>query len=173
MSKHTFEDKLEIVFQVRQGKPIAQISRQRHIREGMILEWVQKYDLYGESGLIKQPNIRATPDFKKEVVQAVVEKRVPLTQVVLQYGVSKTALERWVKSVQVEGYAVLYQQKTRGRPPKIMRQSKKREPETELEKLQAENARLRAENALLKKVKALAKEREARERMSGQKPSKS
>lgn len=54
-----------------------------------------------------------------------------------------------------------------------MSRSKKHEPETELEKLQAENARLRAENALLKKVTALVKEREARERMSGQKPSKS
>ena len=53
-----------------------------------------------------------------------------------------------------------------------MGRPKKREPETELERLQAENARLRAENALLKKVKALVEEREARERMSGQKPSK-
>lgn len=53
-----------------------------------------------------------------------------------------------------------------------MGRSKKLEPETELEKLQAENDRLRAENALLKKVKVLVKEREARERKSGQKPSK-
>ena len=53
-----------------------------------------------------------------------------------------------------------------------MGRSKKHEPETELEKLQAENIRLRAEIALLKKVTALVKEREARERMSGQKPSK-
>lgn len=164
---------MAIVFQVRNGKPIMHISRERHIREGMILEWVRKYDLYGERGLIKQPAVRATPDFKEEVVRAVVEKGVPLTQVVLQYGVSKAALERWVKSVRVEGYAALHQQKARGRPPKIMRQSKKHEPETELEKLRAENTRLRAENALLKKVKALVKEREARERMNGQKPSKS
>ena len=53
-----------------------------------------------------------------------------------------------------------------------MKNSKKAEPKTELEKLQAENERLRAENALLKKVKALVEEREARERMTGQKPSK-
>ncbi|WP_169316183.1 hypothetical protein [Mucilaginibacter paludis] len=53
-----------------------------------------------------------------------------------------------------------------------MGRSKKLEPETEVEKLQAENSRLRAENALLKKVTALVKEKEARERMSGQKPSK-
>ncbi|GAA4105749.1 helix-turn-helix domain-containing protein [Mucilaginibacter panaciglaebae] len=172
MSKHTFEEKLDVVFQVRKGKPILRISRERRIREGMILEWVRKYDLYGESGLLKQPNIRPKPDFKEEVVRLVVEKGLSLTQVVLEYKVSKTALESWVRSVRAEGYAALYQQKNRGRPSKVMGRSKKHEPETEVEKLQAENARLRAENALLKKVEALVKEREARERMSGQKPLK-
>lgn len=171
MTKHTFEEKLDIVSQVKTGKPIRWISRERHIREGMILEWVRKYDLYGESGLLKQPYVRATADFKEEVVRIVLEKKVPLTQVVLQYGVSKTALERWVRTVRLKGYAVLYEQNRCGRPPKAMRRSK-HEPETELEKLRAENVRLRAENALLKKVKALVREREARERMSGQKPSK-
>lgn len=172
MVKHTFEEKLNIVSQVKNGKPILRISREGHIREGMILEWVRKYDLYGESGLLKQPYVRATADFKEEVVRMVLEKKVPLIQVVLQCGISKSALEDWVKSVRVEGYGALHQQKSRGQPPKGMGRSKKHEPETELEKLQAENARLRAEIALLKKVTALVKEREARERMSGQKPSK-
>ncbi|MEJ5964436.1 helix-turn-helix domain-containing protein [Pedobacter immunditicola] len=172
MSKHTFEEKLDVVSQVRKGKPILRISRERHIGEGMILEWVRKYDLYGESGLLKQPNIKPTPDFKEEVVRLVIEKKVTLNQVVLEHKVSKGALESWIRSVRVEGYAVLYKQKPLGRPPKGMGRSKKLEPETELEKLQAENTRLRAENALLKKVKALVKEREAREHMSGQKPSK-
>lgn len=173
MAKHAFDEKLDIVSEVRKGKPILQISREHHIREGMILEWVRKYKLYGDIGLIKRPNIRATPDFKEEVVRFVLEKGIPLTQVVLQYGVSKSALEHWVKSVRVEGYAALHQQKNRGRPPtKVMKRPKKQGPETELEKLQAENTRLRAENALLKKVTALVKEREAHERVSGRKPSK-
>lgn len=172
MTKHTFEEKLDIVSQVRKGMPILRISRERHISEGMILEWVRKYNLHGESGLRKQANIKATSDFKEEVVKLIIEKGVPLTQVVLERRVSKTALERWVRLVRGEGYAVLYKQKPCGRPPKGMGRSKKLEPETELEKLQRENARLRAENALLKKVKALVQEREARERMSGQKPSK-
>lgn len=39
-----------------------------------------------------------------------------------------------------------------GHPPKApMSRPKKKEPQTELEKLQAENLRLKAENALLKK----------------------
>jgi transposase len=172
MTTHTFEEKLDIVSQVKNGKPILRLSRELHIREGMILEWVRKYDLYGESGLLKQPNVRATSDFKEEVVRTILEKGVPLVQVVLKYGVSKSALEDWVKLVRFQGYAVLHQQKNLGRPPRDMSRSKKQGPETELEKLQAENARLRAEVALLKKVTALVKEREARERMSGQKPSK-
>lgn len=78
-----------------------------------------------------------------------------MVQVVLQYGVSKPALERSVRPVRVEGYGILHQQKNRGRPPEDMSRSKKYEPGTELEKLQAENARLRAENALLKKSHGL------------------
>jgi len=172
MSKHTFKEKLDIVSQVRKGMPILRISRERHIREGMILEWVRKYDLNGESGLLKQPNVKPTLDFKEEVVRLVIEKEVPLSQVVLEYGLSKTTLERWVRSVRVKGYSALSQQKNPGRPPKDMGRSKKLEPETEAEKLRAENIRLRAENALLKKVTALVREREPRERTSGQKPSK-
>ena len=70
------------------------------------------------------------------------------------------------------GYEVLHQKKQRGRPHKeSMARPKKKEPQTELEKLQAENLRLRAENALLKKVKALVEEQQAQARLNGQKPS--
>ncbi|KAA6340326.1 hypothetical protein EZS27_011802 [termite gut metagenome] len=100
------------------------------------------------------------------------EKHLPLPQVVLQYGVSKSALESWIRMVKANGYASLHPQKKRGRPSTSMGRPKKHVPETALEKLQAENAHLRGENALLKKVKALVEERETRERMSGQQPSK-
>ena len=172
MSRHTFEEKLSIVSQVKNGKPIKHISQELHIREGMVLEWVRKYDCYGDAGLRKQPNIKSTPEFKEKMVRLRIEKSIPLPQVVLQYGVSKTALESWVRLVRTSGYAALHQQKKLGRPIETMGRPKKSTPETELEKLRAENTRLRAENALLKKVKALVEQREARERMIGRQPSK-
>jgi hypothetical protein len=52
-----------------------------------------------------------------------------------------------------------------------MARPRKRDPQTELERLQYENLRLRAENALLKKVKALMEEEESRLRAIGRKPS--
>lgn len=66
----------------------------------------------------------------------------------------------------------LYDVKRQGRPPaQSMGRPKKREPQTDIEKLQAENLSLRAENALLKKVKALVEEQKVRARLNGQKPS--
>ena len=89
---------------------------------------------------------------------------------------SYTALKGWRRIVRKDGYAALYKEKRRGRPPKdnSMGRPKKKKPEemTELERLRYENERLRAENALLKKVRALVEEREARLREIGRKPSK-
>jgi len=53
-----------------------------------------------------------------------------------------------------------------------MGRPKKKQPETELEKLEAELRYLRAENAYLKKVRALVQERLLRESGKQPKPSK-
>ena len=55
---------------------------------------------------------------------------------------------------------------------KDMGRPRKKEPQTELEKLQARVQWLEAENALLKKVKALMEEEESRQRGSGHRPSR-
>lgn len=170
--KNNFESKLNFVSKVKNGVSLSELSRSYQIDIKMLREWVRKYNLYGDQGLKKQSNTRATGEIKEESVRKVVEKFISLPLVALEYGVSRSALKKWVRLVKQEGYHILYQQNKRGRPPIRMRQSKKTEPKTELEKLQAENERLRAENALLKKVKALVEEREARERMTGLKPSK-
>lgn len=97
------------------------------------------------------------------------DKGLPLSEIVLRYGVSRSQLKNWIKLFK---NGVLSQLERRGRPPKVMGRLKKQEPVSAVDKLQAENARLKAELALLKKVRVLVEEREARERMSGQKPSK-
>ena len=75
-----------------------------------------------------------------------------MTHVRVEYRIGKTAQQHWVSTVRRYGYEALEPSKRRGRPPKEpMGCSKKKEPQTELERLQAENLRLRAENALLKK----------------------
>ena len=67
------EEKLKIVSLVQNGESIHSLWCETHIKERTILEWVRKYDLYGECGLHKQPNILATPEFKEEVVRLIIE----------------------------------------------------------------------------------------------------
>jgi transposase len=62
--------------------------------------------------------------------------------------------------------------KPQGTGRKGMGRPKKKEPQTELERLRYENEYLRAENALLKKVRALMEEKEKRLHEIGCKPSK-
>lgn len=170
--KYSYEQRLVIVQRVKQGEAIAHLSKEYHINETQILAWVRMWDRYGRSGLEKQPHCRATPALKEKVVRLILEKGVPLAHVRIEYRIGKTALQRWVSLVRHYGYESLHQEKKRGRPHKNqMARPKKKEPQTEFERLQAENLRLRAENALLKKVKTLVEKEEARVRLNGQKPS--
>lgn len=169
--RRSFEERLNIVSQAKAGKPIRKLSREHGLHKDKILEWVRKYDRYGEDGLKKQPNVHVSGEFKEVLVRQIIEKGIPLAHVLVESRVSRSALELWVRETRKNGYQILYQNQKRGRPPKdTMSRPKKTEPQTELEKLQAENLRLRAENALLKKVKALVKEKNARVRLNGQEP---
>lgn len=170
--RRSFEERLNIVLQAKSGKPIRVLSREHALHENKILEWVRKYDKYGQDGLKKQPNIKASGELRERLVRLILEKGVTLAQIVVDYRVSRTALERWVRQTRSHGYSILHEIRPQGRPLKeTMARPKKKGPQTELEKLKAENLRLRAENALLKKVKTLVEEQEARARLNGQKPS--
>lgn len=170
--RSSFEERLYIVSQSKAGEPICKLSREYGYHPDKILEWVRKYDLYGEDGVCKRSNVKASGALKEELVRQILEKGVPLRQVLVTSLVSRSALESWVSKVRKYGYSALYESKRRGRPKKTpMARPKKKEPQTDLEKLQAEVLRLKAENALLKKVKALVEEKNARARLNGQKPS--
>lgn len=102
-------------------------------------------------------------------MKEVVEKGVTLSEVSLLYNLNRSTVKLWCRKFRL-GKSL--ENSKRGRPPKDpMARPKKKEAQTELEKLKEENLRLRAENALLKKVQALVEEQEARTRFNGQKPS--
>lgn len=169
---HSFTAKLRAVRLYESGLGSTLVGRELGIGGREILRWVKVYAARGESGLRRQAYHCPPAAFKSEVVGYVFEKGVSCEAAALQYGVSRSAVSRWVREVKLYGYSSLQITKPRGRPPKPMGRPKKREPQTELEKLRARNEWLEAENALLKKVKALVEKQDARLRKLGRKPSK-
>ena len=167
---HNFEERLNIVSRLLSGEPLASLCKELKMDRKMVRHWYLRYKKYGEEGLRGIRYSHYTSDEKLAIVKEFLEKGVTLQELCLRYDLSSSTIKTWV-CLYRQGLSL--ENRKRGRPPREpMARPKKKEAETELERLQAENLRLRAENALLKKVKALVEEQEARARLNGQKPSR-
>jgi hypothetical protein len=114
MIKYTFERKLHMVSEVKAGKAIKVLSRENNLHENKILNWVRLYERYGNDGLKKRSKLQLTPDFKEIVAHLILEKEEPLSRVLIDYRMSRTALEDWVGLARNKGYDVFRQSKRRG-----------------------------------------------------------
>ena len=166
---HNFEERLNIVSRLVSGEPLETLCKEQNLDKNMVRIWYLRYKIYGEQGLHGTRSYHYTAAEKQSIVMEFLEKGVILQELCLRYNLNRTTIQTWVRHYRA---GLPLENRKRGQPIKDpMARPKKKEPQTELEKLQAENLRLRAENALLKKVKALVEEQEARARLNGQKPS--
>ena len=171
--KRTTKEKLQLVKRLMNGEPIKSVAKECKLGVPYLTLLYDRYKKYGPKGLERKANNYLSPEEKERIIRLHKEKGVSLRQIYTDYDISPSVFKRLLIKVRTHGYSILYEKTVRGRPTKEdpMARPKKKEPQTELEKLQAENLRLRAENALLKKVKALVEEQDARSRRNGQKPS--
>ena len=165
---HNFEERLNIVSRLQSGEPLESLCKELKLDKKMVRLWYLRYKKYGEEGLRGTRYSRYTADEKLAIVKEFVEKGVFLQTLCLRYDLNRSTIKTWVRLYR-QGLSL--ENRKRGRL-RGMARPKKKEAQTELERLQAENLRLRAENALLKKVKALVEEQEALARLNGQKPSR-
>jgi len=169
--KHSIEERLLAVKKCLEGYAPKGVAKELGLNEHDISEWLLRYKMEGVLGLQKRPMKHANFEEKCKIVCEFAEKGVPLHRVCAENHVSQSALHRWLRLYRKGGYEALRTMKPQGRPVKMGR-PKKKEPQTELERLRYENEYLRAENALLKKVRALMEEKEKRLHEIGRKPSK-
>ncbi len=159
--KHSYSEKMTVVELYNQGYyGSTRISKVFNISVTVVKTWLCSYRSRGIFGFEKPPKQILRIDLKEQVVQDVLENSLSFGSVALKYGVNQSAAYQWVKLVKEEGFSSLKVTR-QGRP-------KKKQPETELEKLEEELRYLRAENAYLKKVRDLVQERLLRE--SGKQP---
>ena len=171
--QRTSEEKLQLIQRLISGEPIKSVAKQCGLGVAYLSVLYDRYRKYGKDGLYRKKNNYLSPEDKERLIRLHEEKGVSLRSIYTDYDISPTVFKRLLIKVRTQDYSSLYEYKKRGRPPKdhSMTRPKKKEPQTELERLQAENLRLRAENALLKKVKTLVEEQKAQALRSGQKPS--
>jgi len=170
--KHPYEERLHAVQKCLDGHAPFAVGRQLGIDHRYISEWLLRYKKEGVLGLRKGPMKHADFEEKCKIVCEFAEKGVPLHRVCAENHVSRATVKHWTRIYRKGGYEALRTIKPQGTGRKGMGRPKKKEPQTELERLRYENEYLRAENALLKKVRALMEEKEKRLHEIGRKPSK-
>ena len=169
--KHSFSEKIKVIELSNQGYGYRSISKLLGINPSVVKIWLRIYREKGFLGLEKKANKTLSIKLKEEVVRDVLNNCLSYPTVSLKHGISQSAAYQWVQIVKESGFSSLKETR-QGRSPKHMGRPKKKQPETELEKLQEELSYLRAENAYLKKVRALVQERLLRESGKQPKPSK-
>ena len=168
---HSYADKLRVIELYEQFKGSTIISRELQISRTVVKSWIRLYQSKGVAAFDKQPNKVLSIELKEQVVRDVLNNSLSYPAAALKYHISQSTAYQWVQLVKQEGFSSLKQTK-RGRPTQDMARPKKKQPETDLEKLEEELRYLRAENAYLKKVRALVQERQLRESGKRPKPSK-
>ena len=169
--RHSIEEKLQTVELYRQGYGCRLISKKLSISLSVIRRWLRLYRLNGLEGFVQPSKPQINTTYRQIAVQDYLDNKLSYIQASLKYGVSDFAIACWVKQAKNYGISSLSDIEHNGRASNQMGRPKKKEPETELEKLQAELEYVLAENAYLKKLKALVEARTAREVAIKSKPS--
>lgn len=160
MSKLSYEDKIKIYQERKQGNTINNISKKYGVRIDGIKYLVRLIDKHGFDILRTNKNRKFTSYEKEQIVNRVLLNNESACSVAIDEGLlSRGMLQKWIKDYKNMGYNII--ERKRGRPimPKV---TKKKENETDKEKikrLEEENLYLKAELEYSKKLRAVVQAR--------------
>lgn len=163
MRKLSYEDKLNIYVQYKNGASINGLSRAYQASFTNIRYYIKLIELHGEDILRTQKNRVYSTELKIELVQQVLNKYDSTFNIAVKAGLaSRTLLIGWVQKYKENGYNIV--ERKRGRPTMINKSKiiNKRENETDQEKikrLEEENLYLKAELEYSKKLRAVVQAR--------------
>ena len=160
MSKLSYEDKINIYNERKQGNSVINISKRYDVRKDVIKYLIRLIDKHGYDILRTSKNRIFTKEEKERIINRVLINNESACSVALDEGLlSQGMLQNWIKKYKENGYNIV--ERKRGRPtmPKV---TKKKENETDKEKikrLEEENLYLKAELEYSKKLRAVVQAR--------------
>ena len=160
MSKLSYEDKINIYQERKNGNTISNISKKYNIREDVIKYLVRLISKHGYDVLRTSKNRKFTSYEKEKIINRVLLNNESARSVAIDEGLlSQGMLQNWIKKYKEMGYNIVERKRGRSTMPKV---TKKKENETDKEKikrLEEENLYLKAELEYSKKLRAVVQAR--------------
>ena len=160
MSKLTYDDKINIYQERKQGNTINNISKKYGVKKSVIKYLIRLIDKHGYGILRTSKNRSFTSYEKEQIINRVLINNEPASFVSVDEGLlSNGILFNWIRQYKENCYNIVERKRGRSAMSKI---TKKRENETDKEKikrLEEENLYLRAELEYSKKLRAVVQAR--------------
>ena len=144
MSKLSYEDKIEIYNERKNGRTFSYLSTKYNIRIDNIKYLVRLIDKHGYDILRTSKNKTFSTIEKERIINRVILNNESVCSVAIDEGLLGNAtLFNWIKKYKENGYNIVERKRGRSTMPKV---TKKKESETDKEKIK----RLEEENLYLK-----------------------
>ena len=160
MSKLSYEDKIKIYNENKDGKSQNWLARKYNVRKSLIQYMISLIDKHGIEILRTSKNKEHLKCEKEEAINRVLINGEAVRSVAIDMGLlSCGMLNNWISKYKENGYNIV--ERKRGRPamPKV---TKKKENETKdetIKRLEEENLYLKAELEYSKKLRAVVQAR--------------
>ena len=159
MSKLTYEDKINLYEDKKQGMSIGDLSKKYKIRKSGVNYLTALIDKHGFDILRTNKNKYYPPSQKEQIINRVLINNESIHFVAIDEGLlSCGMLQNWIKKYKEMGYNIV--ERKRGRSPTMSKKTNKKETiEEENERLKKENLYLKAELEYSKKLRAVVQAR--------------
>ena len=161
MSKLTYQDKINIYNERKQGNSVVNISKKYSVRKDIIKYLIRLIDKHGYDILRTNKNRTFSLEEKERIINRVLVNNESACSVAVDEGLlSYGMLFNWIKNYKNMGYNIVEQR--RGRSPTMKKPKTINKSETNEEKikrLEEENLYLKAELEYSKKLRAVVQAR--------------
>ena len=160
MSKLTYEDKINIYKERKNGKTFNYLSTKYNIRKDNLKYLVRLIDKHGYNILSTNQNRKFSPIEKETIINRVLLNNESICSVAIDEGLkSNGMLSNWIKEYKENCYNIV--ERKRGRPtmPRITKKKANETKDETIKRLQEENLYLKAELEYSKKLRAVVQAR--------------
>ena len=147
MSKLSYEDKINIYNNKKEGMSIKALSKKYDVRDNVIKYLVRVIDKHGYEVLRTNKNNYYSPNQKEQIINRVLIDGESIFSVAVDEGLSSDGLLRnWISKYKENGYNIVERKRGRSTMPKVTKKKENKNIPNEVEDLKLKNKKLEQEN---------------------------